>query len=140
MYGIMLGLILVNIFMYFQGHFLLKFFVNITKVPEVVMVPILLVLCTVGAYAAKNAVFDACVMVIFGIMGYFLKKLDFPLTPMVIGIVLGSMAEKNYRRALMISNGSASIFLQKPIALFFLILAAAMLLMPIIRNRKVKKV
>lgn len=139
-YGIMLGLILVNIFMYFQGHFLLKFFVNITKVPEVVMVPILLVLCTVGAYAAKNAVFDAGVMVIFGIMGYFLKKLDFPLTPMVIGIVLGSMAEKNYRRALMISNGSASIFLQKPIALFFLILAAAMLLMPIIRNRKAKKV
>lgn len=66
------------------------------------------------------------IRVIFGIMGYFLKKLDFPLTPMVIGIVLGSMAEKNYRRALMISNGSSSIFLQKPIALFFLILAAAM--------------
>lgn len=78
-YGIMLGLILVNIFMYFQGHFLLKFFVNITKVPEVVMVPILLVLCTVGAYAAKNAVFEADVMVDFWNYGIFSEKTGFSI-------------------------------------------------------------
>ncbi|MDD3172347.1 MAG: tripartite tricarboxylate transporter permease [Herbinix sp.] len=133
-YAIMFGLILVNLFMYVQGKFLIKSFINVTKVPSNVMIPVLIVLCVIGAYAVNNNTFDALLMIIFGIFGYLMLKLKFPLTPMVIAIVLGPMVESNMRRALILSKGSWSIFVTRPISCVFLIIAVLMLFLPLIKK------
>ncbi|RGZ01150.1 C4-dicarboxylate ABC transporter permease [Clostridium sp. AM58-1XD] len=139
-YCIMIGLILVNIFMFIQGHVFSRFFVNVTKVPQKILVPLLVVFCVIGAYATNNTTFDALIMLLFGIAGYYLNKLDFPLTPMVIAIVLGSMAETNFRRALLLSNGDPWIFFQKPISTCFILLAAVMIVMPSIKKARKNRV
>ena len=120
-YTIMLGLIAVNIFMYLQGRVFIRGFVNITRVPTSTLVPILVMLCVIGAYAIDYSVFNAIFMVGVGIFGYFMTKLDMPMTPMVIGLVLGKLCESNLRRALIVSKGSWRRSLPPPSAcsLFF---------------------
>ena len=138
-YCIMFALIIVNIFMYIQGRFFIKFFVNVTKVPTQVPVPVLVTLCIIGSYAVNNTTFDALLMILIGLFGYYMKKLDFPLTPMVIAIVLGPLAESNMRRALIISQGSWMIFFQKPISCFFILVAVFILFFPLIKKQLEKK-
>lgn len=122
-YSIMLGLILVNIFMYLQGELFIKAFVNVTRIPSNMLIPILIILCVIGSYAVNNTVFDVGVMLFFGVVGYILTRLDFPITPINIGIILGPLAESNLRRSLSLSEGSYSIFINRPISAIFLLLA-----------------
>ena len=126
-YSIMIGMVLINLFMYLQGRLFVKGFSNITKISTKIMVPCLVVLCVIGAYAIKYNTFNAAAMVVIGVIGYLLKKLDFPLTPMVIGLVLGNLCESNMRRALLLSRGNWLTFFQSPIACVFLALAVFML-------------
>ena len=125
-YTIMLGLIIVNIFMYLQGRAFIRGFVNITRVPTSTLVPILVVLCVIGAFAIDYSAFSAIFMVGVGIFGYFMTKLDMPMTPMVIGLVLGKLCESNLRRALIVSKGSWATFFTSPISCFFILLSVFM--------------
>mgnify|MGYP000512342836 FL=1 len=138
-YSIMIGMMLVNLFMYLQGRLFVKGFSNITKISTKIMVPCLVVLCVIGAYAIKYNTFNAAAMVVIGVIGYLLKKLDFPLTPMVIGLVLGNLCESNMRRALLLSRGNWLTFFQSPIACVFLALAVFMLFFPMIRDALANK-
>ena len=135
LYAIMLGLIAVNIFMYLQGRVFIRGFVNITRVPTSTLVPILVMLCVIGAYAIDYSVFNAIFMVGVGIFGYFMTKLDMPMTPMVIGLVLGKLCESNLRRALIVSKGSWATFFTSPISLFFILLSLFMLFFPYIKKK-----
>ena len=134
-YTIMLGLIAVNIFMYLQGRVFIRGFVNITRVPTSTLVPILVMLCVIGAYAIDYSVFNAIFMVGAGSFGYFMTKLDMPMTPMVIGLVLGKLCESNLRRALIVSKGSWATFFTSPISLFFILLSLFMLFFPYIKKK-----
>ena len=134
-YTIMLGLIAVNIFMYLQGRVFIRGFVNITRVPTSTLVPILVMPCVIGAYAIDYSVFNAIFMVGVGIFGYFMTKLDMPMTPMVIGLVLGKLCESNLRRALIVSKGSWATFFTSPISLFFILLSLFMLFFPYIKKK-----
>ena len=138
-YSIMIGMMMVNLFMYLQGRLFVKGFSNITKISTKIMVPCLVVLCVIGAYAIKYNTFNAAAMVVIGVIGYLLKKLDFPLTPMVIGLVLGNLCESNMRRALLLSRGNWLTFFQSPIACVFLALAVFMLFFPMIRDALANK-
>ena len=138
-YSIMIGMVLINLFMYLQGRLFVKGFSNITKISTKIMVPCLVVLCVIGAYAIKYNTFNAAAMVVIGVIGYLLKKLDFPLTPMVIGLVLGNLCESNMRRALLLSRGNWLTFFQSPIACVFLALAVFMLFFPMIRDALANK-
>lgn len=138
-YSIMIGMMLVNLFMYLQGRLFVKGFSNITKISTKIMVPCLVVLCVIGAYAIKYNTFNAAAMVVIGVIGYLLKKLDFPLTPMIIGLVLGNLCESNMRRALLLSRGNWLTFFQSPIACVFLALAVFMLFFPMIRDALANK-
>ena len=122
-YTIMLGLIAVNIFMYLQGRVFIRGFVNITRVPTSTLVPILVMLCVIGAYAIDYSVFNAIFMV------------GVPMTPMVIGLVLGKLCESNLRRALIVSKGSWATFFTSPISLFFILLSLFMLFFPYIKKK-----
>lgn len=133
-YTIMVSMIIINLFMYLQGRIFIKGFVNITKVSTKMLVPALIILCVIGAYAINYNTFNVMVMIIIGIFGYFMKKLDFPLTPMVIGLVLGKLCESNMRRALMISRGNWFTFFESPISSAFIFFAVFMLFFPMLRN------
>ena len=123
LYAIMFGLIVVNIFMYIIGTALIPFYANITKLPYELLSCIVLSMCMAGAFSTNNRSYDVMVIIVFGILAYFLRKMDFQLVPILLGVVLGPLAEVNFRRALVLSDGTMKIFVQRPISLAFLVIA-----------------
>ena len=85
-------------------------FAAILRVPFSIIAPIILVACAVGAYTVNNAMFDVWLMVVFGIAGYVLVKLGYPIAPLVLALVLGDLAESSFRQSMLLSQGSLSIF------------------------------
>ncbi len=110
MYAIMLGLILVNLFMFIQGKFLTTLFAKVVSIPQEILTPIIVIFCFAGAYSVNENYFDVGIALIFAVIAWILRKIDLPAVPILLGMVLGSMTETNFRRALLISNGSPSIF------------------------------
>jgi putative tricarboxylic transport membrane protein len=100
----------------FFGLTLTKLMVRVLQVPQTVMVPIILVLCTVGSFAIAGRLFDIWVMLGFGLLGFILRQGNYPMAPLVLGIVLGDLLEKNLRRALVLSDGDLTPFFTRPIA------------------------
>jgi putative tricarboxylic transport membrane protein len=105
------------------------FFAAILRIPFAILTPLIVVICAVGSYAVHNSMIDIWYMLIFGVIGYVFKKLDYPLAPLVLALVLGDMAENALRQSLIMSQGSLMIFLIRPIsgvitavAIFFFIL------------------
>ena len=123
LYAIMFGLIIVNIFMYLIGNALIPFYANITKLPYELLASIVLSMCIAGAFSTNNRVYDVMIILVFGILAYFLRRMDFQLVPILLGIVLGPLAEVNFRRALVLSDGSMDIFIKRPISLAFILIA-----------------
>ncbi|MBS6533024.1 MAG: tripartite tricarboxylate transporter permease [Oscillospiraceae bacterium] len=122
MYAIMLGLILVNLFMLLQGKFLTTLFAKVVSIPQEILTPIIVIFCFAGAYSVNENYFDVGVALIFGVLAWVLRKLELPPVPILLGLVLGSMTETNFRRALLISNGNPSIFFQSIYCKIFLAL------------------
>jgi putative tricarboxylic transport membrane protein len=93
----------------------------------------------VGAYSVSNSAFDILVMILFGGIGYLLRKLDFPLAPVVLTLILGPLMERSLRTALDMSQGDFGIFLESPIAVVLLSLAALILIAPAFQFFRKKK-
>jgi putative tricarboxylic transport membrane protein len=85
-------------------------FAAILRVPFGIVAPIILVICAIGAYTVHNSTFDVIMMMVFGVVGYFFKKCNYPLAPLVLAIVLGDKAEESFRQSLLLSQGTVSIF------------------------------
>ncbi|MEY4711866.1 MAG: hypothetical protein RIS88_1316 [Pseudomonadota bacterium] len=98
------------------GLVLTKALVQVLRVPQHVLVPIIFVLCAVGSFAIAGRMFDVYVMLVFGILGYGLRQFGYPMAPLVLGIVLGDLLEKNLRRALILSDGDLVPFFTRPIS------------------------
>ena len=133
-YCLMGGLLLINLFLLFQGKFFIRGFTKITKVPSNILVPSIMIFCVLGGFAARNYFFDVIIVLIFGFIGYWIKRFGYPIAPLAIGMVLGQLAETNLRRAMVISKGNIAIFFTKPISLVFIIVSALALLWPVIRK------
>lgn len=143
MYAIMLGLILVNIFMLIQGKFLTTLFAKVVSIPQEILTPIIVIFCFAGAYSVNENYFDVAVALVFGTLAWVLRKLDLPPVPILLGLVLGRMTETNFRRALLISNGDASIFLQSiycKIFLALIIIAVAAIVRGKLKEQKAAKI
>lgn len=138
-YTIFLGFLVANLIMGLMGFSCLRFFTKILSIPRTILVPIIFLLCIVGSYAINNSLFDVGVMMVAGIVGYFMDKINMPTSPAVLGLILGPLAESNLRRALIMSGGNVGIFFQSPISIFFIVLIAITLLTPIFLNIKEKK-
>lgn len=143
MYAIMLGLILVNIFMLIQGKFLTTLFAKVVSIPQEILTPIIVIFCFAGAYSVNENYFDVAVALVFGALAWVLRKLDLPPVPILLGLVLGRMTETNFRRALLISNGDPSIFLQSiycKIFLAIIIIAVAAIVRGKLKEQKAAKI
>ncbi len=80
-------------------------FAAILRIPFSIIAPVIIVICAIGAYTVHNAMLDIWLMLVFGVVGYVFKKLDYPLAPLVLALVLGDMAESSFRQAMLISQG-----------------------------------
>jgi len=107
-------------------------FAAILRIPFSIIAPIIIAICAVGAYTVHNALLDVTIMLIFGVIGYVFKKLSYPLAPMVLALVLGDLAESSFRQAMLISNGSLTIFWSNWLVGSICTLALLMLFWPLI--------
>jgi putative tricarboxylic transport membrane protein len=115
-------------------------FAAILRIPFSIIAPIIIVICAIGAYTVHNSMFDVYLMVLFGVAGYVLRKLDYPLAPLVLALVLGDRAESAFRQAMLVSQGDMSIFFSKPLVGGMTTLALVLLFWPLIQSglRKAK--
>ncbi|PJG84313.1 tripartite tricarboxylate transporter permease [Conservatibacter flavescens] len=130
--SIFLGLMTANICLAILGFICMKFFVRVMDIPRKILVPIILILCSIGSYSVNHNFIDVFIMMIAGILAYIMIKLNFSMSPIIIGMILGPMAESNFRRALTMSEGDPTIFLTRPISVVFLVISLITLLLPII--------
>ncbi|MEH6641952.1 tripartite tricarboxylate transporter permease [Vreelandella glaciei] len=117
---------------------LVRWFAKISLIPQQILVPVVLMLCAIGAYALNNNLFDIWVLFIFGIIGYLLWKAEVPLTPLILGVVLGDNLERQLFRALEL-NESWMTFLTRPLSALFLALAVASILFSLYQDRKIQR-
>jgi putative tricarboxylic transport membrane protein len=113
---------LATVAMFVLGMTLVRPLVKVLQVPRSKLMPIVFILCMVGSFAIQQRFFDIGVMIIFGILGFFMRELDYPMAPMVLGIVLGDILDKNLRRALVISGGNPIRFFDTPVSLILIAL------------------
>jgi len=126
-YTIFAALILATILMLVLEFYGLRIFIKLLAVPKHILLPIIMVLCVVGAFGLSSRIFDVWTIVFFGLLGYGFVKGGIPPAPFIIGFILGPMAETNFRRGLMLSDGSFMGFLTSPISGSFLGLAVAVI-------------
>ncbi len=138
-YAIFLGTLVANICMVVLGLSCIRVFTKVLSVPKAVLVPTIFILCIVGSYSMSNNFFDVGVMLFFGIIGYFLQKADFSASPIVLGLILGPMAEEEFRRALMMSGGDLKTFYGSTICKVFLTVIVISLLAPMLQRMSKKK-
>lgn len=138
-YGIFAALLVANIFMITFLYTGMKGFIKILSIPQHILLPIILALCVVGAYGVNNRLFDVGALLFFGVIGYLMVKFKYPLTPLVLGFILGPLLETNLRRGLMLSQGDFTPFLTEPIAAFFLLVTLFSLLFKFWGNWRRKK-
>jgi putative tricarboxylic transport membrane protein len=115
-YDVVAMMLFATIGILIYGLTLTRLLVQVLRVPQHVIVPIIFVLCTVGAFAISGRLFDIYVMLAFGLIGFWLRHFGYPMAPLVLGIVLGDLLEKNLRRALVLSDGDLSPFFTRPIS------------------------
>ena len=104
----------------------------ILRIPFSIIAPVIVVICAVGAYTVHNHLLDIALMVIFGILGYAMKKLKYPVAPLVLALVLGDMAESSFRQSMLLSDGDLLIFFKSGLSAGITILALTLLLLPIV--------
>ena len=118
---------------------LIGMWVQVLKLPYRVLFPLILMFCIVGVFASGNAVFDVFVMVVFGVLGYLMRKFGYEPAPLVLAFVLGPMLENNLRKSLILSHGDFTIFVERPISAACLLFAAALLVFPLLPGLRKKR-
>lgn len=136
MYAIMVGLIFVNIFMFLQGKYLTAMFAKIINIPVPILTSVIVMFCFAGAFSVNASMFDIGTAIVFAVIAYVLQRFDFPTIPVLLGLVLGRLTEENFRRSLILSDGSWTVFASGPMSIFFI--GLILLVLVLIFNTKIK--
>jgi putative tricarboxylic transport membrane protein len=132
-WGLIASFYLGNVMLLVLNLPLVGFWAKLLEIRYQILYPGILLFCILGAYSMNQSVFDVGVMIVFGILGYFFRKIDWPLAPAVLALILGPMMERNLRTALEMSGGDLSILVTRPICAVLLAVAAVVLLTPAVR-------
>jgi putative tricarboxylic transport membrane protein len=122
-YAVFIGLIVGNILHLFIASLGLRLFIKLISVSRAFLFPAVIVICLAGAYTGDSSIFDVCLMMIFGVFGYIMKKFDFPVAPLIMGYILEPLLETSLVQSLILNKESVLPFFTRPISLFFLLLA-----------------
>ena len=137
-WGLIASLYVANLVAMLSNLAFIPAFVAVLCMPFTILAPIIFVLCLVGGYALTQSMHDVWLILIFGVVGYLMRKLDYPLAPAVLAIVLGPLAETSMRQALLMSDGSLMIFFERPISGMIMWIAIVLFLLPLIKIYRTK--
>jgi putative tricarboxylic transport membrane protein len=132
-WGLISSMYVGNFLLLLMNIFLIPLFVAMLRVPYTIIMGFIVVFASVGAFSVSNMMFDMWMMLGFGVLGYIMKKLDYPVMPLVFALVLGRLAENSLCQSMTMSGGTMSIFFTRPISLLFMVLAILAYLSPLIR-------
>jgi putative tricarboxylic transport membrane protein len=138
-YAIFASMVVAQFVMQFVGMVGMQFFAKVIMIENSILMPMILVLSMIGSYAMRGSVFDVGLTVVFGIIGFIMQKYDYPLSPILLALILGPMAESNLRRALVISSGHASILFSRPIGVVLMVLAVTFLVLSFFTHQKIER-
>ena len=126
-WGLIASMYVGNVVLLILNLPMIGLFINILRIPYQILYPLILMFCVLGVYSINQSTVDVWIMVIMGLLGYFLRKLDFETAPIVLGLILSPMLELSVRQALAMSGGEYAIFFTRPISAGMLALGAAIL-------------
>ncbi len=132
-WGLIASMYVGNSILLVMNMFLIPLFVAMLRIPYSILMGFIIIFASIGAYSVNNSMFDVWMMVGFGLLGYAMKKLHYPIVPLVLAMVLGSLVEKSLRQALVLSAGSFDVFYTRPITAAFLLVALLAYCSPLIR-------
>ncbi len=133
-YGLFASLLIANVVLLGLGLFGSRLWIKVTLVPKRVLYPLIITISVVGSFAVRYSLFDVAACLGFGIFGWLLRRHQYPVVPIVLGMVLGTIAETNFRQAVMM--GGYSVFLERRVCLAILIISVLLIVVPIWRGRK----
>ena len=135
-YGLLASLLLANVILLALGFFGSRLWIKVTSVPKTVLFPLIFAISIIGSFAVRNSFFDVAACLAFGVFGWMLRRYNYPVAPIILGMVLGNIAETNFIRAIMM--GGWTVFFTRPMSLGMLVVATASFAVPFIQNRKKK--
>lgn len=138
-YGFMWQMMMTAFFMFALGLIGAKLLVNMLKIPSALLAPMILIICSLGTYASTNSMADVWLMLGFGVMGYVLSRNGYPMAPIVLGAILGPLAESSFRQGLLISQGDALFFFSSPISLVLVATIVSILMLPLFRSIRARQ-
>jgi putative tricarboxylic transport membrane protein len=137
-WGFIASLYAANFFALIINIAFIPAFIWVLRLPFTILAPIIFILCIVGGFVPTMDMHDVWLMLVFGVVGYLMRKLDYPMAPAVLAIVLGPLAEPALRQSLLISGGSFSIFFNRPYSAVIIVIAILLIILPLftmIRDR-----
>jgi putative tricarboxylic transport membrane protein len=137
LYQVVAMLLLATLAILVYGLLLTRLFIKVLLVPRERLMAVVYVLCIVGSFAITQRMFDVYVMLVFGVLGFVLREMKYPMPPLVLGIILGDLVDVNLRRGLLLTDGDTSPFFTRPISavLFLLILSTIIMSIPAVKRR-----
>ena len=135
-YAIFIGLIVASILHFFIASLGLRIFIKILSVSRSILFPTVVVICIAGAFTGNSSIFDVYVMIVFGLIGYVMKKFHFPVAPLLMGYILGPLLETSLVQTLILSNGSILPIFTRPISPFFVLLTIFFILWTVFIQRR----
>jgi putative tricarboxylic transport membrane protein len=133
-YTIVAGMILVNLLMIALGFLAALCFATLMRVPASILNTFIVVFCFLGAFALRNDMADVWLTMLFGVAGFFMRRWDLPIPPLVMGIILGPMAEGYFLTSMVANGNDLSVFVTRPVSTVVLALAAVMLVWPVVKG------
>jgi putative tricarboxylic transport membrane protein len=134
-WGIITSMYVGNVMLLVLNLPLIGLWVRLLKTPYQLLFPLILLFCLIGTYSLNNNVGDGIVMLVFGVLGYLMRKFDYEAAPLILAMVIGPMMEEALRQSLILSVGSFTIFLERPISAGFILAAALLLILSLINRR-----
>ena len=128
-------MLIANIMFFVLGFFGAKIFARITLVPNKLLWPMIFAVSVCGTYSLSQSILDVWIMLLFGVIGFFMRRFGFSVVPVIIGLILGELVEGTLRQSLVIFDGNWLMFLKRPIALSFFILSLIALAFPLLRKK-----
>jgi putative tricarboxylic transport membrane protein len=132
-WGVVTSLYIGNAMLLILNLPMIGLFVNILKIPKSILSPLIGVVCFIGVYSLNNNPADVVVMLIFGLVGYLMRKFDYEPAPLVMAFVIGPMLELSLRQSLLLSDGSIAVFFKRPACAAFLSITIIFLMLPLLR-------
>jgi putative tricarboxylic transport membrane protein len=135
-YTIFAGMILANLLMIALGFLAALSFATLMKVPAPILNTFIVVFCFIGAFALRNDMADVWLTMLFGVVGFFMRRWDLPIPPLVMGIILGPMAEQYFLTSMVANQNDLTVFVTRPVSAVILVLAGAMLVWPVVKMQR----